>query len=215
MTHQSPNGDALRCAAHERDDAARTCQAGVLHVLDDTPENLLARVATGDQRAFDALYDQMAPLIYGVVLRVLRDPAQSEEVTQEVFIEIWRHAGRFDCDRASARTWTLTIAHRRGVDRVRSEQAHRNRERTEALAMVPETSGPAELAVDRESRQRAVSALGRLSEPQREALELAYYGGLTHVEIADHLGIALGTAKTRIRDGLLRLRSVMGEEVNS
>lgn len=176
---------------------------------------LLGRVAGGDQSAFASLYDDLSSMVFGIAKRVVRDATHAEEITQEVFVDLWRLAARFDATKGNVRSWVATIAHRRAVDRVRSEQAHRNLERTEALAMVPETSGPAELAVDRESRQRAVSALGRLSEPQREALELAYYGGLTHVEIADHLGIALGTAKTRIRDGLLRLRSVMGEEVNS
>lgn len=176
---------------------------------------LLGRVAGGDQSAFASLYDELSSMVFGIAKRVVRDATHAEEITQEVFVDLWRLAARFDTTKGNVRSWVATIAHRRAVDRVRSEQAHRNRERSEALAMVPETSGPAELAVDRESRQRAVSALGRLSGPQREALELAYYGGLTHVEIADHLGIALGTAKTRIRDGLLRLRSVMGEEVNS
>lgn len=213
MAHQSPNGGVLWCAAHERDDAAWTCQAGALHVLDDTPENLLARVATGDQRAFDALYDQMAALIYGVVLRVLRDPAQSEEVTQEVFIEIWRHAGRFDSDRASARTWALTIAHRRGVDRVRSEQASRDRTERIAREASPEpVPGPADAMSRQIDQGRAADALSTLSAPQREVIELAYYDGLTHNEIANRLRIPLGTVKTRVRDGLTRLRRRVGFE---
>jgi RNA polymerase sigma-70 factor (ECF subfamily) len=175
---------------------------------------LIGRVAAGDQVAFAALYDDVAPLVYGIAKRVVRDPTHAEEVSQEVFVDLWRLAARFDAARGNVRSWAATIAHRRAVDRVRSEQSHRDRERADALTAPPATSSPDEIAVEGESRQRAVSALGQLSPPQREALELAYYGGLTHVEVADHLGIALGTAKTRIRDGLLRLRSVLGEEAS-
>jgi RNA polymerase sigma-70 factor (ECF subfamily) len=176
---------------------------------------LIGRVAAGDQAAFAALYDDLSPLVYGIAKRVVRDPSHAEEVTQEVFVDLWRLATRFDAARGNVRSWAATIAHRRAVDRVRSEQSHRDRERADALTAPTEASGPDEIAVEGESRQRAVSALGQLSPPQREALELAYYGGLTHVEVADRLGIALGTAKTRIRDGLLRLRSVLGEEASS
>ena len=172
----------------------------------------LSRVATGDQAAFAALYDELAPLVYGIARRVVRDGTHAEEISQEVFVDLWRLAARFDATKGNVRSWVATIAHRRAVDRVRSEQSHRDREQHEAVAVPAVASGPDEIAVDTDSRRRAVSALDRLSPPQREALELAYYGGLTHVEVADHLGIALGTAKTRIRDGLLRLRSVLGEE---
>lgn len=175
---------------------------------------LLGRVATGDHAAFAALYDDLSSMVFGIAKRVVRDSTHAEEITQEVFVDLWRLAARFDDSMGNVRSWAATIAHRRAVDRVRSEQAHRDRARIDALVVLPATSGPDEQVADRESRRRAVSALGRLSAPQREALELAYYGGLTHVEIADHLGIALGTAKTRIRDGLLRLRSVLGEEAN-
>ena len=175
---------------------------------------LFGRVATGDQAAFAVLYDELSSMVFGIAKRVVRDTTHAEEITQEVFVDLWRLAARFDGTKGNVRSWAATIAHRRAVDRVRSEQAHRDRERSDALSVRPATSGPDEIAVDEESQQRAVSALDRLSASQREALELAYYGGLTHVEIADHLGIALGTAKTRIRDGLLRLRSVLGDELN-
>jgi len=192
-------------------DARPTCQSGTLDVLDDTPENLMSRVATGDQRAFDAVYDQMAPSVYGVVRRVLRDPAQSEEVTQEVFIEIWRHAGRFDRDRASAQTWALMIAHRRAVDRVRSEQASRDRgERLARQASAEPVPTPADAMAEQVDRVRTADALATLSDTQREVIELAYYDGLTQIEIADRLRIPLGTVKTRARDGLTRLRRRMG-----
>lgn len=171
---------------------------------------LIARVAAGDERAFAALYDQLAPTVFGVVKRVLRDGAQAEEVTQEVFVEIWRQAGRFEPGRASVRTWAAMIAHRRAVDRVRSEQAHRTRSERSAQAPQPAPLGPAELTVELEDGARARQAMQTLSPVQREALELAFYDGLTHIQIADQLGLALGTVKTRIRDGLIRLRAAMG-----
>ena len=148
------------------------------------PETSIAQVAAGDQAAFAALYDQLAPSVFGVVRRVLRDPAQAEEVTQEVFVEIWRQAARFDPHRGSVRTWAVTIAHRRAVDRVRSEQAHRDRQLRAALDGAsrrrPRTAP---------SSARTASGPGRrwqeLSPVQREALELAFYDGLTHVQIAE------------------------------
>jgi RNA polymerase sigma-70 factor (ECF subfamily) len=176
----------------------------------DDLETVIDRVAAGDQAAFATVYDQLASTVFGVARRVLRDPTQAEEVTQEVFTEIWRHAARFDSGRGSVRTWALTIAHRRAVDRVRSEQAHRDRQtRTAAIDLTVDPS-PEDSAVDIEDRERARAALADLSDAQREALELAFYDGLTHVQIAERLGVALGTVKTRIRDGLIRLRATMG-----
>lgn len=179
-------------------------------VKPDNLERCIARVATGDDGAFAELYDELSPTVYGVVRRVVRDPAQAEEVTQEAFVEVWRQAARFDASRAGVRTWAVTIAHRRAVDRVRSEQAHRDRHVRMAAYAAPSSPGPDDVIVEREDRNRALGAMGELSAPQREALELAFYDGLTHVQIAAHLGVALGTVKTRIRDGLLRLRSVIG-----
>jgi RNA polymerase sigma-70 factor, ECF subfamily len=173
-------------------------------------ETCIGRVAVGDQVAFAAMYDLLAPTVFGVARRVLRDPSQAEEVTQEVFTEIWRQATRFDAGRGSVRTWAVTIAHRRSVDRVRSEQAHRDRQTRTAAVDLSADPTPEETAVDSEDRERARKAMADLSDAQREALELAFYDGLTHVQIADHLGIALGTVKTRIRDGLIRLRAAMG-----
>ena len=178
--------------------------------VDPELSTFIAQVATGDQSAFASLYDQLAPTVFGVVRRVLRDPTQAEEVTQEVFVEIWQQASRFDAGRGSVRTWAVTIAHRRAVDRVRSEQAHRDRHLRAAAVDVEDDPMPEDTAVETEDRRRARAAMAELSDAQRQALELAFYDGLTHVQIADQLGIALGTVKTRIRDGLIRLRSVMG-----
>lgn len=173
----------------------------------DDPDVAMARVAGGDREAFAVVYDALAPVVYGVVRRVLRDPAQSEEVTQEAFVEIWRNAARFDARQGSVRTWAVTIAHRRAVDRVRSEQAHRNRLAADAATSRPAAPTPEDVTVAAAERSVATAALSSLPAVQREALELAFYDGLTHVQIADRLGVALGTVKTRIRDGLIRLRA--------
>ncbi len=178
--------------------------------VDPELTNLIASVASGDQTAFASLYDALSPTIFGVVRRVLRDGSQSEEVTQEVFVEIWKQAARFDAERGSVRTWAVTIAHRRAVDRVRSEQSHRDRQVSVGAASLELPPSPEDDAVDAEDRQRARAAMATLPASQREALELAFYDGLTHVQISEHLGVALGTVKTRIRDGLIRLRTSMG-----
>jgi RNA polymerase sigma-70 factor (ECF subfamily) len=176
-----------------------------------TTEQLLAWVADGDQGAFELLYDRVAPAVLGLVTRVLRDPAQSEEVTQEVLVEVWRTATRFDPTKGGASAWVLTMAHRRAVDRVRSAQAASDRDAKAALLdQVPaydEVSEAVELNLEREQVRQALDSLTDL---QREALRLAYYGGFTHREVADLLQVPLGTVKTRLRDGLIRLRDAMG-----
>ena len=197
------------------DRGSRACTPPVWHigeVVDPDLTPIIAAVASGDQVAFAALYDRLSPTVYGVVRRVLRDPSQAEEVTQEVFVEIWRQAARFDGERGSVATWAVTIAHRRAVDRVRSEQAHRDRQLRSAAVDPAAESTPEDTALDSEDRRRAKAAMAALSAPQREVLELAFYEGLTHVQIADRLDVALGTVKTRIRDGLIRLRTVMGAQ---
>ena len=178
--------------------------------MDQDLTTYIGRVAEGDQVAFASLYDVLAPTVYGVVRRVLRDPSQAEEVTQEIFVEIWKQAARYDAGRAGVRTWAVTIAHRRAVDRVRSEQSHRDRHTTAGAASLEVQATPEDDAIEAEDRTRARAAMATLPDAQREALELAYYEGLTHVQIAEHLGIALGTVKTRIRDGLIRMRTTMG-----
>jgi len=175
------------------------------------PAALLRRSARGDEAAFAALYDATAPRVYGLVLRVLRDPAQAEEVAQESFLEIWRTATRYDAARGSALSWMLTIAHRRAVDRVRSAEAASRRDVTyeERNRQVAHDS-TAETAHAALEARRVRTALTELTQVQREAVELAYLGGYTHTEVAGILDLPVGTAKTRIRDGLIRLRDTLG-----
>jgi RNA polymerase sigma-70 factor, ECF subfamily len=187
--------------------------APICHIggrVDSDLTRSIALVAGGDQAAFASVYDALAATVYGVVRRVLRDPSQAEEVTQEVFVDMWRQASRFDPDRGSVRTWAVVIAHRRAVDRVRSEQSHRDRQNTVGAAAIDDPATPEDDAIEVDEGRRAKAALQTLPAAQREALELAFYDGLTHVQIADRLGVALGTVKTRIRDGLIRLRTAMG-----
>ena len=171
---------------------------------------LLSLAGRGDQSAFAELYDQLAPLLYGVVLKVVRDPSQSEEVTQEAFIELWRLAPRYDASRGSVRSWAVTLAHRRAIDRVRSEQASRDRTEREAHKRPIQSSDVAEQVVANIDGTRVRKALERLTEIQRQAVELAYFGGHSYREVALLLDVAEGTIKTRIRDGMIRLRDELG-----
>ena len=176
----------------------------------DPADRALARAAVGDQRAFAELYDLLSARVFGLILRVLVDRSQSEEVLQEVFLEAWQTADSFDPDRGRARTWLLTIAHRRAVDRVRASQASRRRDLAvgtrDLVAPQPGVDDEVELMID---GTRAVRGLGELPEPQRRAIVLAYFGGYSQSEIAVLLGAPLGTIKSRIRDGLTRLRKEM------
>jgi RNA polymerase sigma-70 factor (ECF subfamily) len=177
----------------------------------ESDADLLLAIARGDQTSFAQLYDRVAGPVYGVIRRVLRDPSQSEEVAQEVLVEVWRTATRFDPDRGSATTWIMTMAHRRAIDRVRSEQASRDRDerigRRDRVRPFDEVSETVEANLE---HQEVRQALDHLTDLQREAVELAYYGGYTYREVAELLDAPLGTVKTRLRDGLIRLRDAMG-----
>lgn len=179
----------------------------------DPAADALRRAGRGDEAAFAEFYRQTSSLVYGIVRRVVRDPAMSDEVTQEVFVELWRLAPRFDDQRGSARSWAATIAHRRAIDRVRSEQSRRDREETDSRRSGRVEDDVADEVVDLLDRRRVVEALEQLTEAQRAAVTLAYFGGHTYRDVAILLGEPEGTVKTRIRDGLIKLRDLMG--VNS
>jgi RNA polymerase sigma-70 factor, ECF subfamily len=169
----------------------------------------LGQVARGDAAAFDAVFDQIGPSVFGVVKRVVRDRAQSEEVTQEVLLEVWRNAAKFDAGRGSATAWVMTLAHHRAVDRVRSVQKESEREQRVAATDIPydEVIEAVESSFERERVRRCLSSL---TEVQRESVTLAYYRGYTYGQVASLLGVPTGTVKTRMRDALIRLRDCLG-----
>lgn len=172
---------------------------------------LLARVARGDEAAFEQLYDLLAGPLYGVIRRVLRDHAQSEEVAQEVMVEIWRSAARYSPERGSPMTWAMTIAHRRAVDRVRSAQAAAERDDTVGRRqLVRPFDEVSEQVATRLEQEQVRRCLGSLTDIQRESVVLAYYGGRSYREVGELLETPLGTVKTRLRDGLIRLRDCLG-----
>ncbi|MFG2944098.1 sigma-70 family RNA polymerase sigma factor [Streptomyces adustus] len=174
-------------------------------------QQLLYEVALGDQEAFTAVYDVVAGSVLGVVRAVLRDQAQSEEVAQDVLVEVWRTAPRYRPERGTAINWILTLAHRRAVDRVRSVEAAAARDTKAALLdhqpAYDEVTEEVETRLEQEQVRRC---LRTLTELQRQSITLAYYRGLTYREVAESLALPVGTAKTRLRDGLIRLRDCLG-----
>ncbi|MCW2849757.1 MAG: sigK [Marmoricola sp.] len=172
---------------------------------------LLRLSGRGDEAAFAQLYDATCARAYGLAVRVVRDPSQAEEVAQEAFLEIWRTASRFDAAKGSAVSWILTLVHRKAVDRVRSAEASTRRDTTyHQSSQTVEHDSTAEAAQASMEARRVRQAMDSLTQVQREALELAYFKGYTHTEVAKMLDLPVGTAKTRIRDGLIRLRDTMG-----
>ncbi|MFI7351044.1 sigma-70 family RNA polymerase sigma factor [Streptomyces sp. NPDC049936] len=174
-------------------------------------QRLVAAVAQGDQEAFAALYDAVAGPVFGTVKKVLRDHAQSEEVAQEVLVEVWRTAPGYRSERGTVINWILTLAHRRTVDRVRSVESAAVRDHRAALLdRTPEFDEVSEAVEARFEREQLRRCLRSLSEIQRQSVTLAYYQGLTYREVAETLSTPLGTIKTRLRDGLIRLRDCLG-----
>ncbi|SNY23433.1 ECF RNA polymerase sigma factor SigK [Paractinoplanes atraurantiacus] len=173
-------------------------------------EALLVRVARGDEQAFARLYDLVAPRVYGLVRRVLRDPSHAEEVAQEVLVEVWRRAPQYDPERGTPTAWIFTIAHRRAVDRARSEQAAADRTlRIGIQAIDTPYDTVADEVATRLERRQVRSCLDGLTELQRQAVTLAYFQGNTYPQVAEMLGAPLPTIKSRMRDGLARLRDCL------
>ncbi|MEY8040234.1 ECF RNA polymerase sigma factor SigK [Saccharopolyspora cebuensis] len=175
------------------------------------PEQLLVAVARGDERAFARLYDQVAPQVFGLVQRIVRDAAQSEEVSQEVLVEVWRSATRYRPERGGAMTWILTLAHRRAVDRVRAAQAAADREaKVGRQAPGRPYDEVSETVLSRLEQRQLRRCLTTLTELQRESVLLTYYRGYTYRQAAGLLEAPTATVKTRLRDGLIRLRDCLG-----
>jgi RNA polymerase sigma-70 factor, ECF subfamily len=174
-------------------------------------EELLASAALGNEQAFAQLYDLTSSRVYGMVLRVIRDAAQAAEVTQDVYLEVWRQSARFEATRSGVLPWLLMIAHRRAVDRVRSAQSSivRDSRYADLTAERPYDNVSEQVEITIEA-QRVRKVLNELTDAQREAVSLAYFGGYTHSEVAELLHLPLGTVKTRIRDGLIRIRDALG-----
>ncbi|MGH9894212.1 MAG: ECF RNA polymerase sigma factor SigK [bacterium] len=174
-------------------------------------EDLMEAVAQADEASFADLYDRTSPTVFGVIRRIVRSREHAEEVTQEVFLEVWRKARNWDPDRGSALTWLMLIARARATDRVRSEQASRDRQERVAPGWVDRPADQVVEEVSTALEQGEVRDLmNRLTDLQRQVIELAYFGGRTYLEVAEMLNLPLGTVKTRMRDGLLRLRQASG-----
>jgi RNA polymerase sigma-70 factor, ECF subfamily len=174
-------------------------------------DTLLRRVARRDAAAFAAFYDSTRSRVFGLVIRVLRDPGYSEETTQEVYLQVWRSAENYDPSTGSALAWLMTLAHRRAVDRVRSEQAAGDREsRYGASTVETATDQVSDSVILGEERRQVVDCLDGLTDLQRECIQLAYYDGLTYVQVSDRLSANLATVKSRMRDALRGLRNCLG-----
>lgn len=199
MAKSQPNQGAISASGRTRDPGA------------EQAERLVREVALGRDEAFTHLYDLLSSRVYGLVLRVLRDPAQSEEVAQEVFVELWRSAARYEPGRGSVAGWALTIAHRRAVDRVRSAQSSSDREeRVGAASQDRPFDQVSDEVIGRFEHEQVRRCVDSLTDAQRESVSLAYYQGHTYRDVARILGAPLGTIKTRMRDGLIRLRDCLG-----
>ncbi|MBO0680329.1 sigma-70 family RNA polymerase sigma factor [Mycolicibacterium sp. S2-37] len=174
-------------------------------------DELLRRVAQRDVDAFAAFYDATRARVFGLITRVLRDPGYSEETTQEVYLQVWRSASGYDPKSGSPMAWLMTVAHRRAVDRVRSEQAASDREsRYGAASMDPPIDHVADSVLLLDEQRRVVDCLDSLTDVQRQAIQLAYYEGLTYVQVSERLTANLATIKSRMRDGIRGLRNCLG-----
>ena len=175
---------------------------------------LLARVRDGDASALSDLYGRFGGPLYSLAYQVVHDATAAEDVVQEVFMAVWRDAGRFDPAKGSPAGWLFALTRHKAIDLLRRETTARSRSVDVDLTLEPASEDVEQEAWLGIRRDRTLESLGALSDLQREAVELAFFGGLTHVEVAERLGIPLGTAKTRIRSGLLRLRDLLGDSVS-
>jgi RNA polymerase sigma-70 factor (ECF subfamily) len=169
---------------------------------------LMGRVARGDSSAFEALYDELSAAVFGLARRVVRDPARAEDVTQEVFLEVWRKAARFDSGLGKAKTWVMTIAHRRAVDAVRRSESHKRQDHRAAPDEVSHDE-PADAVIAAQEHGSVRTCMETLTDLQLESVRLAYFNGYTYNEVATLLEKPLPTIKTRMRDGLIRLRDCL------
>lgn len=212
--------DAVARPAPGRSEASRPVRTRVALVPEltappqDDPGHLLELSASGDLDAFGRFYDLMSPRVHGLALRILRDPGYAEETVQEVFLQVWKQAADYRPSLGSVQSWVLTITHRRAVDRVRSESSSARRDEADAAGVPAAADDIAEQVTEQISREEEASAVRRcldtLTENQRQSIEMAYFSGLTYREVADRLEAALPTIKSRIRDGLRRLKNCLG-----
>lgn len=199
----------------------RPIRATMRRMSDRTPDaahaaagdSAIERAGRGDQAAFAQFYDEVSPVVYGTTLKVLRNQAMAEEVTQDVFLELWKQAPKYDRSKGSPRAWAATVAHRRAVDRVRSEESARARDEADARQVTVDHDVVIAEVTSNDDRLAVLAALQQLTDVQREAVALAYFGGHTYREVAVLLDVPEGTIKTRIRDGLSRLRDLMGAPI--
>lgn len=176
-------------------------------------DGLVRRTAGGDRDAFAAFYGATSSRVYGMTLRVLRDPGYAEETMQDVYLQVWRTAAAFDPAKGSALSWLITLAHRRAIDRVRAEQSAKNRDADYGAAgTIPPFDEVADEVTRRDEHRWVADCLDTLTAVQRTSVDLAYYGGLTYRQVAEQFQVALPTIKSRMRDGLARLRECLGGE---
>ena len=194
---------------------AAAVRVGPWQERDQTWHEFLSRAAKGDHDAFAALYDATSSLVYPLVLRIVGNRADAEEVTLDVYVQAWREARRFDAQRGAVRTWLVMIARSRALDRLRSREARHGREAgpVEEESRAPDPS-PEELSSMSQSRRAVAEAMACLSPEQREVINLAYFDGMSQTEMAEFLSLPLGTVKTRVRLGMMRLRDLLGERRN-
>lgn len=177
---------------------------------DDRCSHLLGRIRTGDEPAFELLFREYGSVMLAAIVRIVRDRSLGEEILQDCFTEIWRRAASFDAARGTGRGWIITLCRRRAIDRVRAVQAQRDRDWSQGVGQLATVGEPAEdTAVARDEALRTVTALRELGEPHASTIALAYFQDMSHAQISQELEVPLGTVKSRIRDGMTRLRTML------